>query len=152
MRHSWRIGLFFSSHGSALREISKRWKKYTPQIGYGGFFQILHFSVECPCNPWNAFKNFRLRFYLLLCLLIFGFWLLSQSKIAFFDLETNRRFRNKNQKEKINFSELLINTDSFETTFFILSTIKNTGQVFRVIWPHLHRFRQIWRNGHVDPY
>ena len=45
----------------------------------------------------------------------------------------NRRFRNKNQKEKNNFIELLINIDSFETKFFILSTIKNTGQVFRVI-------------------
>ena len=36
----------------------------------------------------------------------------------------NRRFRNKNQKEKNNFIELLINIDSFETKFFILSTIK----------------------------
>ena len=45
----------------------------------------------------------------------------------------NRRFRNKNQKEKINFIELSINIDSFETKFFILGTIKNTGQVLRVI-------------------
>ena len=36
----------------------------------------------------------------------------------------NRRFRNKNQKEKINLIELLIKLDSFETKFFILSTIK----------------------------
>ena len=33
----------------------------------------------------------------------------------------------------------------------ILSVAKNIGQVFRVIWPYLHRFRQIWRNGPVDP-
>ena len=55
-------------------------------------------------------------------------------------------------QEKINFIELFIIRYSFETQFFILSIIQNTGEVFWVIWLHLHRFRQIWRNGHVDPY
>ena len=44
-----------------------------------------------------------------------------------------RRLRNKKEKEKINFVKLFINIYSFETQFFIFSTIKNTGQVFRVI-------------------
>ena len=84
---------------------------------------------------------------------IFGFFGVEKFiKIFISSSRIFQNFRNKNQKEKINFIELLINIDSFETKFFILSTIKNTGQVFRVIWPHLQRFRQIWRNGHVGPY
>ena len=44
-----------------------------------------------------------------------------------------RRLRNKKEKEKINFVKLFINIYSFETQFFIFSTIKNTGQVLRII-------------------
>ena len=44
-----------------------------------------------------------------------------------------RTLRNKKEKEKINFVKLFINIYSFETQFCIFNTIKNTGQVFRVI-------------------
>ena len=44
-----------------------------------------------------------------------------------------RRLRNKKEKEKNNFVKFFINIYSFETQFFILSNVKNTGQFFRVI-------------------
>ena len=44
-----------------------------------------------------------------------------------------RRLRNKNEKEKNDIVKLFINLYSFSTQFFIFGTIKNTGQVFRVI-------------------
>ena len=75
LRHSWRIGLFFSSHGRALIAIPRRWKDKSSTADFLAYFIFL---IECLCNPQNAFENFRLRFYFLWCLLIFGFWLFSQ--------------------------------------------------------------------------
>ena len=57
---------------------SKTVKKYTPQIEYCGFFEILHFYARRLLNSQNAFENFRLRFYFLWCLLVRNFWRLSQ--------------------------------------------------------------------------
>ena len=57
---------------------SKTVKKYTPQIEYRGFFRIIHFYVRRLWNPQNAVENFRLRFYLLWCLLVLIFWRLSE--------------------------------------------------------------------------
>ena len=88
LRQSWRLGVFSGSHGSALAAIPKRWKNIPHKSGMADFFKYFFFLVECLCTPQNAFENFRLRFYLLWCLLIFGFWLLSQSNCFFFDLET----------------------------------------------------------------
>ena len=112
-RHSWRIGLFFGCHGSALTAFPKEWKNSPHKSSIKDFFKN---SIFC-CDS---------TYYGVLLYLDFG--------------------------SGLNRVKLFTNIFSFETQFFILSTIKNTGQVFRVIWPHPHLFRQIWRNGHVSPY
>ena len=40
LRHSWRIGLFFSSHGSALTAIPKRWKNIPHKSSTADFLKL----------------------------------------------------------------------------------------------------------------
>ena len=86
-------------------------------------------------NLQNPLENLRLRFYLLWCLLIFWFWLLSQSScfLRFENILCNIQLRFR----RININ--LIQIDIFDTQFSILSTLKNTGQVLKIIWVNLHR-------------
>ena len=85
---SGKIIIFILTLRRPLRHsFSKTVKKYTSQIEYSGFFEIL-FLIECFWNPQNAFENFRQRFYLLWCLLIFGFWLFFLNRVVFYDLKT----------------------------------------------------------------
>ena len=65
----------------SLSSYFKSVKKYTPQIEYRGFFEIIHFYVRRLWDPQNAFENFRQRFYLLWCLLFFVF-------LAFFSIDS----------------------------------------------------------------
>ena len=58
----------------SLSSYSKTVEKYTPQIEYRGFFEIIHFYARRLWDPQNAFENFRQRLYLLWCLLVLYFW------------------------------------------------------------------------------
>ena len=46
LRHSWRIGLFFSSHGSALTVFPKRWKNIPHKSCTADFFQYFIFLLS----------------------------------------------------------------------------------------------------------
>ena len=60
-----------------VSSFSKTLKKYTQQIGYRGFFEII-FLYKLFVDPQNAVENLRLRFYLLWSLLVLYFSRLSQ--------------------------------------------------------------------------